>query len=277
MYGARYFILFFSFCAVHKRYVIIEVSTSFRILHIVDRMTMLARELLQVVGKASTAAGLEQILRTELLRFGIDQFELSRFRNRQVAGRSLSLLPMRYSKWKQQQYGGDVDPLTDFALDHCGPILWHDIIASGKSQLALIDYLSTVEALGVYNVISLKLYTGGNRCSLLHLSSSQRLMTPPDDSYLWVFSAIGYSVSARLCQIECPACETAGKAPQLTEREREVLIWSKEGKSYNEIAIIMDISSKTVEFHATNAMRKLNASQKLTAVLSAIRLGLIDL
>lgn len=238
---------------------------------------MLVQELLQVVGKASSTAGLEQVLRTSLIRFGIDHFELSRFHHRQFVDTPMSLVPRGYSAWKQTRYGGAADPVTDIALDHYGPVFWHDIVTSGKSQIALSDYMKTAETFGIHSVISLPLHMGGNRSSMLHLSSGRRLMNPPEDSYLWSSTAIGYAVSARLCQIEHSESGAAGKIPQLTERERGVLNWSKVGKSYNEIAVIMGISSKTVEFHATNAMRKLNASQKITAVLTAIKLGLIDL
>ncbi len=61
----------------------------------------------------------------------------------------------------------------------------------------------------------------------------------------------------------------------LSERETEVLAWIAEGKSDWEIANILVISRKTVNFHVENAKRKLAASTRLQAVIRAVRLGLV--
>lgn len=61
----------------------------------------------------------------------------------------------------------------------------------------------------------------------------------------------------------------------LTPREREVLLWTARGKSNWEIGQILHISDSAVNFHITNAMRKLEATSRVLAVLKAIRHGLI--
>jgi len=48
------------------------------------------------------------------------------------------------------------------------------------------------------------------------------------------------------------------KAPHLTPRQREVLQLVAEGKSIKEIATILDISIKTVEFHKSRIMEELD-------------------
>ena len=63
----------------------------------------------------------------------------------------------------------------------------------------------------------------------------------------------------------------------MTPREAEVLDWCKKGKSYAEIGQILAISNKTVDYHMTNAMRKLGVNDKLTAILEAIRNDIISL
>lgn len=61
----------------------------------------------------------------------------------------------------------------------------------------------------------------------------------------------------------------------LSEREKEVLSWSKRGKSSWEISAILDISERTVNFHVNNIMQKLNAVSRTQAVAVAIERGLI--
>lgn len=63
----------------------------------------------------------------------------------------------------------------------------------------------------------------------------------------------------------------------LTKQEIECLRWCKEGKTNWEIGGILRISEKTVEFHLGNAMKKLGAGNRITAVVRGLRLGLIAL
>lgn len=59
----------------------------------------------------------------------------------------------------------------------------------------------------------------------------------------------------------------------LTVREREVLAWTAEGKSSWEIGEILDLSERTVNWHAEQAKKKLDAVNRTQAVIKAIRLG----
>ncbi|HEV3105763.1 MAG TPA: autoinducer binding domain-containing protein [Trinickia sp.] len=61
----------------------------------------------------------------------------------------------------------------------------------------------------------------------------------------------------------------------LTPREIEVLCWTGEGKTSFEIGQILKISERTVNFHVNNVLLKLNATNKVQAVVKAIALGLI--
>ncbi len=55
----------------------------------------------------------------------------------------------------------------------------------------------------------------------------------------------------------------------LTFREIEVLKWSAEGKTAAEVAIILDLKIRTVNFHIGSAIRKMGASNKTSAVVQA--------
>ena len=50
-----------------------------------------------------------------------------------------------------------------------------------------------------------------------------------------------------------------GRLKLLTAREREVLTWITEGKSNKAIALILDISSRTIEIHRANILNKMQA------------------
>jgi len=63
----------------------------------------------------------------------------------------------------------------------------------------------------------------------------------------------------------------------LTHREREVLQLLAEGKSTKEIALVLDVSGKTVETHRRHIMSKLNVYSVAELTKYAVREGLTSL
>ena len=63
---------------------------------------------------------------------------------------------------------------------------------------------------------------------------------------------------------------------QLTGREREVLTWAARGKTSADIAIILGLSERTVNFHCDQAMKRLDVINRTQAVATAITQGLIE-
>ncbi|SSU69308.1 eR transcriptional regulator [Acinetobacter baumannii] len=51
----------------------------------------------------------------------------------------------------------------------------------------------------------------------------------------------------------------------LTNREKEALRWTAEGKTSAEIAQILGVTERTVNFHLSNSMQKLNVNNKISA------------
>ncbi|MDX6285537.1 MAG: hypothetical protein QOG53_1022 [Frankiales bacterium] len=66
-----------------------------------------------------------------------------------------------------------------------------------------------------------------------------------------------------------------GRAPQLTERERQVLEGMASGKSNGEIGRDLYLSEDTVKTHARRLFRKLGAADRAQAVALGFRWGLV--
>jgi DNA-binding CsgD family transcriptional regulator len=62
---------------------------------------------------------------------------------------------------------------------------------------------------------------------------------------------------------------------KLTKREIEVLTLVIEGKSSKEVADMLYVSKRTVDFHLANIYDKLQVSNRVQAFRRAARLGLI--
>jgi len=88
------------------------------------------------------------------------------------------------------------------------------------------------------------------------------------------FEILASIIDARLGK----SARTAGwsRHVALNERELECLTWSARGKTSPEIAQIVSISKRTVNFHIENACRKLNVSTRTEAVVKATSGRLIN-
>jgi DNA-binding CsgD family transcriptional regulator len=61
----------------------------------------------------------------------------------------------------------------------------------------------------------------------------------------------------------------------LSERERECLLWVSEGKTTDEVALILGVSSNTVNSYVAHAIQKFGAANRAMAIATAIRSGII--
>ena len=71
---------------------------------------------------------------------------------------------------------------------------------------------------------------------------------------------------------------TRARSPmeQLSERQREILQLIAEGKTTKEIALTLELSAKTVEYHRMQLMRRLNIFDIPGLVRFAVRTGLVS-
>jgi DNA-binding NarL/FixJ family response regulator len=60
------------------------------------------------------------------------------------------------------------------------------------------------------------------------------------------------------------------KLIDMTNREVEVLTWAARGKTSAEIAIIVGLSKRTIDFHLDNARVKLGAATRIEAAIKAV-------
>lgn len=81
----------------------------------------------------------------------------------------------------------------------------------------------------------------------------------------WFTSAVGVKLAERTNQVN------------LSDRERDVLSLMATGKTNLEIAQTLHISESTVKFHIGNLMTKLKASDRVQAILIALRRGIVSL
>lgn len=84
-------------------------------------------------------------------------------------------------------------------------------------------------------------------------------------------------VSPLLTGALAPDLEESQKIGVLTPRQRQVLRLLAEGRTQKEIASIIDVSARTVEFHKYELMRRLAVRSNAELMAVAARHGLIDM
>ncbi len=95
----------------------------------------------------------------------------------------------------------------------------------------------------------------------------------------YVTKPIDFEMLAAIIAARLAGVARSGVWPKtiaLNEREVEVLTWAARGKTSAEIAKILDLTKRTVDFHIDNAREKLGASTRTEAVLKAATGRLIE-
>jgi DNA-binding response OmpR family regulator len=88
------------------------------------------------------------------------------------------------------------------------------------------------------------------------------------------FDMLEAIIKARLSRVA--RGEVWASAADLSPRELDVLTWSARGKTSEEIAQILALSKRTVDFHMDNARAKLGVATRIQAVVKAISGKLIE-
>ncbi len=88
------------------------------------------------------------------------------------------------------------------------------------------------------------------------------------------FDVLTTVITARLARVA--RSEIWPKSVALSEREIQSLTWAARGKTSTEIAQILELSKRTVDFHIDNARSKLGTTTRIEAVVKAISGRLIE-
>lgn len=146
-----------------------------------------------------------------------------------------------------------------------------DVLLPGMTGFDLLERL-TATSPGYWQVPFIFLTALTDRDNVLkgrRLGADDYVTKPID------FDILLEIVKTRLSRAAGRRAEMAQVGTDLTERELETLTWVSRGKSSAEIATVLGISERTVNFHVENAMRKLDVVTRVQAAVKAVSAGLI--
>lgn len=206
---------------------------------------------------------------------GYENLLFTSVRGREIEQLHWLELPDGYPDQESRKSWRIIDPVLGYAMRVRRPFLWNDAVEPTDRTKIRIVFINDYEQAGLHSCITFPFHGPGNQLDILNIS--RRSFEPTSQERLDYLHWITRQTWTRFLELTEDDPFSSSQDAGLTEREIEVLRWSKDGKSYAEIAEILSISRKTVEFHMRNAMAKVGAHNKISAVVMAIHRGLIDL
>ena len=181
-----------------------------------------------------------------------------------------SILHSNEDKVSMQENDGFYDdaPVPKHCAHSTEPISWRGT-TEDPTFLQASDLWEEYYGSGHFGGWAQSMIESQNMFSMIYVDSfnilSQRDLDHVDFNMQWVATA----VLSKMNQIRLQPNIV------LTEREKEVLRWTGDGKTSSEIGQILNLSHSTINFHIRNAMHKLNAPNKTSAIVKAIYLKLL--
>jgi LuxR family transcriptional regulator len=163
-----------------------------------------------------------------------------------------------------------IDPVIDCALRTDTPTVWSEKMFGGQRA-----FWEEARAHKVRHGWTTALHGRAGEIGLLSLARSDgpilaAELNEIEARLLWLAHTANAMTGASLAQGQAPC--TSG---ELTAREREVLRWTAAGKTSAEIGVILGVATRTINFHVTSALVKLDAVNKTQAVVKAVMLDLL--
>ena len=185
------------------------------------------------------------------------------------------LMVNNYSPVWQKRYAQEgyllIDPTVSHGRKSQKPLVWTEDVFAGSRQfwedarahgLSVGWAQSSLDANGIGGMLSL---------ARSHDSLTTKELDAKENQMRWLVNIAHLALSRVLIEKVTHAQDIG-----LTRREVEVLKWTADGKSAQEIADILNVTKHVVDFHIKNAIYKLKTANKTAAVVKAAMLGLLN-
>jgi DNA-binding CsgD family transcriptional regulator len=156
------------------------------------------------------------------------------------------------------------DPVARQVSRRVSPLAW---VLSDLSEGGSTDLADLVETHGFHCGVSVPIFgPAGLNGTMVVLSDRDRWREDQLEATIKDTVLLAMRLADEVCSLS-----DATTKRRLTTREIECLRWMAAGKTSPEIAIILNIAPRTVDFHAENSMRKLGCVSRQHAVSHAVR------
>jgi DNA-binding CsgD family transcriptional regulator len=162
------------------------------------------------------------------------------------------------------------DPIPRRVLERGSMMTWSEAKEAGPNSPENEAYFRAMDEHGLKHGFGVPLFGMHGRDAYAAIDFD-RPVEEVEDHKIGFVRAITQAYHQRVCVL----IESSPERISLSEREREVLEWFTAGKSLSVTAEIMGLSPDTVKTYARRVYAKLNASDRVGAVVKALKLGLV--
>jgi DNA-binding CsgD family transcriptional regulator len=162
------------------------------------------------------------------------------------------------------------DPIMTNSAITSTPFFWDEISKETDISNAIVEQSISY---GLKQGFTIPVHDPGRAFGSIHLSSEENELdfAPIVRSNMFIIKALSF-IAHHYRPIEDAGTEITLK---LTPREAEFLHWLTLGKNYKEIGLIMNITERTVKFHAKQVTEKLDCINVKQAMMKALQLNLV--
>ncbi|MFP3516897.1 LuxR C-terminal-related transcriptional regulator [Pseudomonas sp. SIMBA_077] len=209
--------------------------------------------------------------RVELYGFESYLFRIvPQYGNIQTDSKTLTNHPNEFVKVFDASCLNYKNPIENHFKKSIAPLIWDQQLFSETPELN-----EASRSYGVNFGWSLSTHDAKGTTSILSLTRRSAPVSPQEFSnkigdLMWLCHQLHTSMSETLSANKI--IETNNR---LSVRELEILKWTAQGKTASDIGMILNLTTRTVNFHISSAMRKMGATNKTSAVVIAAKCGLL--
>jgi LuxR family transcriptional regulator, quorum-sensing system regulator SolR len=177
--------------------------------------------------------------------------------------------PAWLQRYQERNYM-EIDPTVAHGMRSSAPIIWTDSFFVDTPQL-----WEEAKSHGLRHGWAQSRRDPEGTYSLLVLARSEPAIDAKELSEITPHMQWLLHTSHEAMKASCKDPTLEQPTVVLSDREIDVLRWTAEGKTSAEIAEILNISERTVNFHVNSVVSKLGACNKTSAAVRAAMLGLL--
>jgi LuxR family quorum sensing-dependent transcriptional regulator len=233
-----------------------------------------AFEFIDRLDRLTTVSAVMDATERVLARYGFEHFSFSGTPRNSGHLPAIVLahrIPAELFKLYVERHYADVDPAMRLLRRTTEPFKWLDVPYDPEQEPRAAEVMSLVADFGLSQGFFVPVPTRSGSHGNVWMAGPKPELTARIKPALHLMALYAFD---RVHRLVGPLPD---QRPRLTTREREVLVWTADGKSAWEIGEILGIAKRTIDEHAQTAARKLGAANRTQAVAIAIRDRLIDI
>lgn len=163
-----------------------------------------------------------------------------------------------------------IDPIARYTLQKGSMAYWQEALDACLGDPRVTKFAQSMHRHNLKHGFGVPLYgpNGRNAFSFFDFDIAKEAQDQDEVMRLRLLSQMAHQ---RICFL----LEKERSVPALSDRENQVLRWIALGKSNLDIATILDISAETVRTYTQRIYLKLNASDRTSAAVKGLKLGII--